>query len=59
MLFVVEENTLSVKELALLAACLMLVSCLAYYFTQQIWGDKFLRNVGWLPTDYMPLYPRR
>jgi hypothetical protein len=22
-------------------------------------GDMFLRNVGWLSTDYMALYPRR
>jgi hypothetical protein len=30
-----------------------------FLFGAEDWGDIFLRNVGWLSTDYMALYPRR
>jgi hypothetical protein len=36
-----------------------LVSCSAYFFDPEDWGDMFLRNVGWRSTDYTALYPRR
>jgi hypothetical protein len=42
-----------------LAACFTLVSCLVYPSTLKDGGDMFLRNVGWLWTDYTSLYPRR
>jgi hypothetical protein len=31
----------------------------AYFFDPEDGGDMFLRNVGWHPTDYTVLYPRR
>jgi hypothetical protein len=36
----------------LAATCYALVSFLSYSSTLQDWGNMFLRNVGWLPTDY-------
>jgi hypothetical protein len=35
----------------------MLVSCL--FIDAEDGRDMFLRNVGWLSTDYTALYPRR
>jgi hypothetical protein len=32
---------------------------LGFFFDCEGGGDMFLRNVGWLPTDYTGLYPRR
>jgi hypothetical protein len=29
-----------------------------WFFDPEDGGDMFLRNVGWLSTDYTPLYPR-
>jgi hypothetical protein len=29
------------------------------FFDPEDGGDMFLRNVGWLSTDYTVLYPRR
>jgi hypothetical protein len=29
------------------------------FFDPEDWDDMFLRNVGWLSTDYMAVYPRR
>jgi hypothetical protein len=29
------------------------------FFDAEYADDKFLRNVGWLSTDYMALFPRR
>jgi hypothetical protein len=36
-----------------------LVFLLGLFFVREDGGDMFLRNVGWLSTDYMPLYPMR
>jgi hypothetical protein len=47
--------------LAVLVTCLppafTLVSCSAYSSTLKMEADMFLRNVGWLSTDYTALYP--
>jgi hypothetical protein len=32
---------------------------LGLFFDPEDVGDMFLRNVGWLLTDYTALYPRR
>jgi hypothetical protein len=32
---------------------------LGLFFDPEDRDDMFLRNVGWLSTDYMALYPRR
>jgi hypothetical protein len=32
---------------------------LRLFFDPEYGGDMFLRNVGWIPTDYTVLYPRR
>jgi hypothetical protein len=32
---------------------------LGLFFDPDVGGDMFLRNVGWLPTDYTALCPRR
>jgi hypothetical protein len=32
---------------------------LGLFFGPENGGDMFLRNVGWLLTDYTTLYPRR
>jgi hypothetical protein len=39
----------------LLATCYTLVSCLAYSSTMKMKATRFLRNVGWLSTDYTVL----
>jgi hypothetical protein len=32
---------------------------LVLFFNPEVGGDMFLRNVGWLSTDYTALYPKR
>jgi hypothetical protein len=32
---------------------------LGLFFDYEDGGDMFLRNVGWLSTDHVALYPRR
>jgi hypothetical protein len=32
---------------------------LGLFYNPEDEADMFLRNVGWLPTDYKALYPRR
>jgi hypothetical protein len=41
-----------------LATCFH-ASILLGLFDPEDWGNMFLRNFGWLSTDYMALYPRR
>jgi hypothetical protein len=42
-----------------LATCSHAGFWLSLFFDPEDGGDTFLRNVGWLSTDYMALYPRR
>jgi hypothetical protein len=44
------------KKPAQLAACWFLAGL---FSDPENGGDMFLRNVGWLSTDYTALYPRR
>jgi hypothetical protein len=50
--YLLEYNTL-------LATCFHASSLLGLFFNTQGGCNMFLRNVGWLSTDYMALYPRR
>jgi hypothetical protein len=45
--------------LSLLATCFHVGFLLVLFFDPEDGGDMFLRNAGWLSTDYMALYPRR
>jgi hypothetical protein len=45
--------------IALLATCFEAAISLGLFFYPEDGGDMFLRNVGWLSTDYTALYPRR
>jgi hypothetical protein len=44
---------------------ILLVNCFHYHFSlgllfnPEVGGNMFLRNFGWLSTDYTALYPRR
>jgi hypothetical protein len=52
----VEETSIKqVANRALLTTCFIYVSCLAYSSTLNM-ETAFLRNVGWLPADYMALH---
>jgi hypothetical protein len=42
----------------MLGTCFMLISCLPYFFDPEDGGDMFLRNIGWLITDYAAIYPQ-
>jgi hypothetical protein len=44
---------------ALLATCFHAGFLLCSFYDLEDGGDMFLRNVGWLSTDYMSLYPKR
>jgi hypothetical protein len=44
---------------ALISGCFHVDFFLDLFFDTEGGGDVFLRNVGWLSTDYMTLYPRR
>jgi hypothetical protein len=46
------------EERALLATCFHSGFLLGLFFDPEHEGDMFLRNVGWLSTDYTVLYPR-
>jgi hypothetical protein len=47
------------RYFALLATCFHAGFLLGLFFDHNNEGDIFLRNVGWLSTDYTALYPRR
>jgi hypothetical protein len=51
------QQEISGKQRALLAACLMLATCLAYPFTSTV-EAYVLKNVCDLLPDYIALYPR-
>jgi hypothetical protein len=42
-----------------LAICFHASILLGLYFGPEDWGDMFLRNAGWLSTNYMALNHRR
>jgi hypothetical protein len=44
---------------ATLATCFQSDYLLSLFFDHENGGDMFLRNIGWLSTDYTALYPRR
>jgi hypothetical protein len=41
------------------SACYLTYFSFGLFFESEYGGDMYLRNVGWLPTDYTPIYPRR
>jgi hypothetical protein len=47
------------NQRALLATCFHAGFLSGLFFNPEDGGDMFLRNVGWLSTEYMALYPRR
>jgi hypothetical protein len=47
------------KQAALLAVCFLADFLLAVFFDPENGGDMFLRNIGWLSTDYTASYARR
>jgi hypothetical protein len=52
-------ETMSDINEALLANFLHAGILLGLFFNPEDGSDMFLRNVGWLSTDYTSLYPRR
>jgi hypothetical protein len=50
-----DEHNIAPRK-ALLAACYMLIPCLAY-FDPEDGGHIFLQNAGWLSPDYTTQYP--
>jgi hypothetical protein len=57
--WLVGSSKLLLLPIALLATCFDSGFLLCLFFYPEDGGDMFLRNVGWLSTDYTALYPRR